>query len=215
MKKLKYHIYSQNKPKPIKLEKTPTIDKTSIVDECSFGKYVEIGAFNNISESSFDDFTYTSENCQIIYTEIGKCTNIASYVRINPGQHPMDKPCQHHMLYRKEMFGLGEDDKEFFQNRRNNSCKIGSDVWIGHNVVVMGGVKIGNGAVIGSSSVVTKDIPPYAIVVGNPAKVIKYRFDEKTIKKLEKIAWWEWETKKIKEAINDFEDIKAFIKKHE
>lgn len=214
MKKLKYHIYAQNKPKAIKLEKIPTIDSTSIVEECCFGKYVQIGAFNNISESSFDDFTYTSENCQIIYSDIGRYTNIASYVRINPGQHPMDKVCQHHMLYRREMFGLGNDDKKFFQGRRNNNCKIGNDVWIGHNAVIMGGVKVGDGAVIGSSSVVTKDIPPYAIAVGNPAKVIKYRFDEKTIKKLLKISWWNWDSKKIKESLDEFNDMEKFIKKH-
>lgn len=134
-----YHIESQNLPKSIKLTKSPTIDPSSIVDDCSFGEFVEIGKENNLSESSFGDFTYTSEYCQIIYSHIGKYSNIASYVRLNPGQHPMYKVMQHHMLYRRDMFGLGGNDEEFFQNRRESKCVIGNDVWIGHNALVMGG----------------------------------------------------------------------------
>ena len=74
---------------------------------------------------------------------------------------------------------------------------IGSDVWIGDNVCLMGGVRIGNGAVIGANAVVAKDIPPYAVAVGNPARVIKYRFDEETIRRLQKIKWWNWSAEKI------------------
>ena len=78
----------------------------------------------------------------------------------------------------------------------------------------MGNVTIGNGAVIGSGAIVTKDIPPYAIAVGNPARVIKYRFDEKTIEALEKISWWNWEHEKINTSLEDFHDINLFIEKH-
>ena len=76
---------------------------------------------------------------------------------------------------------------------------IGNDVWIGCDVTIMGGVRIGNGAVIGAGAVVAKDVPPYAIAVGNPAKVIKYRFSEKIIKKLQTIKWWNWPAEKIQE----------------
>jgi serine acetyltransferase len=100
------------------------------------------------------------------------------------------------------------------------SCKgnitIGNDVWIGAKSTIMSGVKIGHGAVIGSGSVVAKDVPPYAIVVGNPAKVIKYRFDEQQIKDLQNIAWWNWDESKIKEEsmILWSKDINYFIEKH-
>ena len=87
---------------------------------------------------------------------------------------------------------------------------IGHDVWIGHGATVMGGVKIGTGAVIGTGSVVSKDIPPYAIAVGNPARVVKYRFDEATIKKLLAIKWWKWDIDKIKELLSQTPDVEDF-----
>jgi hypothetical protein len=196
------------------LTKEPNIDLSSIIKDCSFGEFVEIGANNNIQESIVDDYSYTSENCQIIYSNIKKFVNIASYVRVNPGQHPTQNVTQHHMQYRKEMFGFGKDDLDFFDWRREKKVEISHDAWIGHNVTIMGGVKIGIGAVIGSGAIVTKDIPDFAIAVGNPARVIKYRFDEKTIEALKNIAWWDWDYEQIKLAIDDFKDIKFFIEKY-
>ncbi|XPV68296.1 MAG: DapH/DapD/GlmU-related protein [Halarcobacter sp.] len=209
-----YKINSLNKPPKKLLEKKPQFDTSSIIIDSEFGEFVEIGSFNNIQESTIDKYSYTCENCQIIYSYIGKFVNIASYVRLNPSPHPMEKVTQHHMLYRKEMFGFGEDDNSFFDFRRSRRVHVGHDVWLGHNVVIMGGVTIGNGAVIGSGSIVTKDIPPYAIAVGNPARVIKYRFDEKSREALEKISWWDWSHEKIKTSLEDFHDTSLFIEKY-
>lgn len=100
------------------------------------------------------------------------------------------------------------------------TCKgniiIENDVWIGAKSTIMSGVKISNGAVIGSCSVVTKDVPPYAIVVGNPAKIVKYRFTEEQIQNLLKISWWDWNEDKIKEEgmLLWSKDINYFIEKH-
>ncbi len=77
------------------------------------------------------------------------------------------------------------------------NTEIGNDVWIGYNATIMPGVKIGNGAIIASKSVVTNDVPAYAVVGGNPAKIIKQRFDDKTINALLSIAWWDWSNDKI------------------
>lgn len=209
-----YKIKSLNVKEKKILTKEPNIDSSSIIRDCNFGEYVEIASNNNIQESTIDSYSYTSENCQIIYSNIKKFVNIASYVRLNPSQHPMSWANQHHIQYRKEMFGFGKDDDSFFDWRKEKKVEIGNDVWIGHNVVIMGGVTVSNGVVIGSSSVVTKDVPPYAIVVGNPAKIIKYRFDEESIKNLEDIAWWNWDFEKIKSAIDDFKNIELFIKKY-
>lgn len=209
-----YHIYSMNTNNKKILTKEPNIDLSCVIKDCSFGEFVEIGANNNIQESSINDYSYTSENCQIIYSNIGKFVNIASYVRLNPGQHPMQNVTQHHMQYRREIFGFGEDDLDFFDWRREKKVEIGHDAWIGHNVTIMGGVKIGTGAVIGSSAIVTKDIPDFAIAVGNPARVLKYRFDEKTIDSLKNIAWWNWDHEQLKLAMDDFKDSNLFIEKY-
>lgn len=96
------------------------------------------------------------------------------------------------------------------------NIEIENDVWIGAKSTIMSGVKIGNGSVVGSCSVVTKDVPPYAIVVGNPARVVKYRFSELQIEKLLKISWWDWTEDRIKtEAMTLWSDnIDEFIDKH-
>jgi acetyltransferase-like isoleucine patch superfamily enzyme len=90
---------------------------------------------------------------------------------------------------------------------------IGNDAWIGHDAFILSGVTIGNGAVVGAKSVVTKNVPPYAIVAGNPARIVKYRFDEDTIVKLLTIAWWNWDSNEINEAIPFLlsSDIQKFI----
>lgn len=95
----------------------------------------------------------------------------------------------------------------------HNQIIIGSDVWIGCDVKILGGVHIGNGAVIGAGTVVAKNIPPYAVVVGNPARIIKYRFSQKTIEKLQQIKWWYWEDEKIQTLLSELKDADAFVEK--
>ena len=105
-------------------------------------------------------------------------------------------------------------EKFNYKINRKRQIIIGNDVTIGANVTIMGGVTIGNGAVVGANSLVTKDIPPYAIVGGNPAKIIKYRFEDELIEKLNEIKWWNWSEEKIKENM-DFilGDVKLFVEK--
>jgi acetyltransferase-like isoleucine patch superfamily enzyme len=93
---------------------------------------------------------------------------------------------------------------------------IENDVWIGEDVKILSGIKISNGAVIGTGSVVTKNIPPYAIVVGNPGRVVKFRFEQEVIDSLLQINWWNWSDDKVKNNLNDLlcEDLQNFIKKH-
>jgi acetyltransferase-like isoleucine patch superfamily enzyme len=111
---------------------------------------------------------------------------------------------------------------EIFGNAQNNSndgllsVTIGNDVWIGQNVNIMSGVNIGDGAIIAANSHVVKDVPPYAIVGGNPANIIKYRFTENQIQKLLQIQWWDWPESKINDNMNSIlsYDIESFIAKH-
>lgn len=90
---------------------------------------------------------------------------------------------------------------------------IGNDVLVMYNAMVLSGVKIGDGAIVGAGAVVAKDVPPYAIVVGNPARVIRYRFSEEQIKALLKIRWWDWSDQKVREFEEYFYDIDTFIEK--
>jgi hypothetical protein len=199
--------------KPI-LTKEPTIHPTCILKAASLGSYTELMMHCHIVETSFDDYSYCAGNVQIIYSTVGKFCSIANSVRINPGNHPQWRVTQHHMTYRRVAFGFDEtDDTAFFDWRRAHKCTIGHDVWIGHGAIVMPGVEIGHGAIIGSGAVVTKNIPPYAIAVGVPAKVIKYRFDEKTIESLLSIEWWNWDRAQLEKNFKDLNDVPTFIEK--
>lgn len=123
----------------------------------------------------------------------------------------MHRVTQHHMTYRRRMFGLGEDDAEFFQWRRDHHVTIGHDVWLGHGVTVMPGITIGNGAVAGSGAVVTKNVEPYMIVAGVPAKLIRPRFPNDIAIKLEGIAWWDWTRDQLEDRFEDLLDLDQFL----
>jgi acetyltransferase-like isoleucine patch superfamily enzyme len=91
---------------------------------------------------------------------------------------------------------------------------IGNDVWIGREVKILDGINIGDGAIIAAYSVVTKDVPSYSMVAGNPARIKYYRFKKNVIEKLLKIKWWDWDKKTIIERIEDFKDINKFVEKY-
>ena len=194
------------------LTEQPTVSPLAVVQGCILGKYTEIAEQAKLIETSLGDYSYVMERSDIIYCRIGKFVNIASDVRINPGNHPMEWVSQHHFLYRRRLFGLHEHDNEsFFNWRRIQQVIIGHDIWIGHKAIVMPGVKIGNGAVVAAGAVVTRDVPPYAIVAGVPAKPIRTRFPEAVWHRLEAIGWWDWDHATIKARLDDFYDIRRFI----
>lgn len=102
--------------------------------------------------------------------------------------------------------------KEVLKSKRS---RIGNDVWLGHNVIITNGADIGNGVIAGAGAVITKDVPDYAVVVGVPAKIIKYRYTPDEIVALNKIAWWDWSDEEIRERFDDFYlPIGEFIKKY-
>lgn len=174
----------------------------SKIENSKLERYSRIGRNNHVENSKIGAHSYTGMNTIIIDSTVGKFNSISWGVTIGPGEHDYTKTTNHSFLYNdyskiKPLNYRGYD-------RYIKECIIGNDVWIGCNVTVLRGVKIGNGAVIGANSVVTKDIPSYAIAVGSPAKIIKYRFSEDIISLLEKMKWWEWSEDKISKNIDFF-----------
>jgi phosphonate metabolism protein (transferase hexapeptide repeat family) len=138
--------------------------------------------------------------------------------RINPDNHPMQRATQAHFTYRASAYFPGEpDEAEFFDWRRQHHVHIGHDVWIGHGAVVLPGRNIGTGAVIAAGAIVTKDVPAYTIVGGNPARIIRRRFPEGIADRLAGLAWWNWDRGQLREALPDFRklDIEGFLAKYE
>lgn len=186
------------------------------VKNCEFGAYNEVGMFNFLENSTLGDYSYTGQFCFVQNTIIGKFSNIAAMVRIGPTDHPYDRPSLHHFTYRQKMYGFSDlDDSEFFNHRKSRVTSIGHDTWIGHGAIISPEVTVGHGAVIGAGAVVTKDVAPYAIVVGVPAKEIKRRFNDDVIGALLEIKWWDWSHDKIKDRIQDFHlPIEEFVNLH-
>ncbi|MFZ5753206.1 MAG: DapH/DapD/GlmU-related protein [Bacillota bacterium] len=183
----------------------PTIYENCVLQNVSIGQWTEVGPHNVWENVEFGDFSYTSGFNQIQNASIGKFVNIAAGVRIGPVQHPLERPTLHHFTYRRRIYGFADtDDLDFFRWREEQKVIIGHDVWLGHNAIIMPGVKIGNGSVVGSGAVVTRDVAPYAIVAGVPAKVIRERFSPEIVHKMQKIQWWDWPYEVFKERWRDF-----------
>ena len=193
----------------------PKIGENVVMNKSRAGRYVHISDNAIFEESTIDDYSYTAGNNQIHYATIGKFVSIATYVRINPGNHPTyNRIAQHHFTYRASAYDLGEDDVNFFDWRREHHVTVGNDVWIGHNAVIMPGVKVGNGAVIGTSAVVTKDVEPYSIVAGVAAKKIGMRFNDGLIEKIERSQWWNWDHETLRARMPDFRNLESFVEKY-
>jgi acetyltransferase-like isoleucine patch superfamily enzyme len=143
-------------------------------------------------------------------TTIGKFSSFADHIDIFLGDHKIGAVTNHPFIYNPE---AGVVDRLL---RTDKPITIGNDVWIGNRVTILPKVgRIGDGAVIGAGSVVTREVPPYAVVVGIPGKVIKYRFPPDVVKKLLEIRWWDWPPERIFKNHPLFNDVDAFLKAHE
>lgn len=167
--------------------------------------------------------SYIGNNCYLS-ARIGRFTSIAPFVRCNCGMHPYKapfattSPCFFSSEMYKEQCGFTfareQIFKEFryYDEKNKIGVKIGSDCWIGEGVFLVGGIEIADGAIVLAHAVVTKDVPPYAIVGGIPAKILRYRYDEETIQFLLKIQWWNKPIKWLKENWKLLSNIEQFKK---
>ena len=151
--------------------------------------------------------TFTG-SCYLANCKIGSYCSIGRNVKVVNGNHHYERISTCVDLFDNK-------DVSFFMNIDGFSCIVGNDVWIGDNVLIKAGTKIGDGSVIGFGSVVTRDVPPYAIVAGNPAKIIKYRFSEEHIAKLIASKWWEYDFETISSITKENPSFEDFVNRVE
>lgn len=200
-----------------RLGERPSIHRTASVRDSHFGRFCEVGARTKVAESSFGDYSYVVNDSDIHYATLGRFCSIAAHTRLNPGNHPLDRVALNHFTYRSSAYGLGADEPGFFDWRRASRVTLGHDVWIGHGAVVLPGVTLGTGAAVGAGAIVTRDVAPFTVVVGNPARIVRARFSDAVIEALQRIAWWDWPHERLGTAMADFRTLsaEAFCDKHD
>jgi len=199
------------------LSETPLVHPTAEVVASTLGRYTEISERCRIHETAIGDYSYLMQDCATWCAEIGKFSNIAASVRLNATNHPVHRATLHHFTYRaSDYWEDAEHEHDFFAARRAKKVRIGHDTWLGHGSTVLPGVTVGDGAAVGAGAVVTKDVAPYTIVAGVPAKPIRERFDRRTAERLQALAWWDWGHARLRSALDDFRSlsIDEFLEKH-
>lgn len=186
-KKYNYKVYNKETP-------------LALLDHIGIGALIcKDVSFENNKNINIGDYTYIN-GAHIYCATIGKYCSMGYGISIGPGEHHLNRISTYPLSNRV----LNEYDLMEFMPQKPSI--IGNDVWIGNNSIIMQNVTIGNGAVVAAGAVVTKDVPPYAIVGGVPAKIIKYRFNTEVIKQLEELEWWNKDVEWIKENIEIFHD---------
>lgn len=201
LKKIKYFKYYKKNT----FEGVFSIAKRVSMKNCNIGNFANFAEYSSVRNSCIGAYTSIGRYAKITHTDIGKYCAISWDTSINALSHPYT-----HLTI--SSFPYVPKTGNFVERRTQSYKKviIKNDVWIGANCTIMPGIKIGNGAIIGAGSVVTKDVPDYAIVAGVPAKIIKYRFPKNIIDELLRLQWWNLDENIIKDNIsiwqNDFTD---------
>ena len=186
----------------------------SAVTGCSFEKPSKLNAQSSAVNATMGRYSYCGYGTKLLNCKIGRFCSISDNVCIGLSSHPMEwvttSPAFH--------FGRGSIPKDLAALSYDSDpplTTVGNDVWIGQNVLIKPGITVGDGAVIGMGSVVTRDVPPYAVVAGNPARVIRMRFAPEIIERLIASAWWDLPPKLLKEYASLIPDPERFLERIE
>lgn len=202
------------------LDSRNRISRFSKIKGSTFEGANSVGKLSTVVKSEVGFGTYVSSYCKLFNCKVGRYCSISQKVQVVFGNHPTKTFVSTHPSFystetptgftfsdvgRFEEYSYADDARKYF-------VEIGNDVWIGYNVLIMSGVHIGDGAIIATGAVVTKDVPPYSIVGGVPARVIKYRFCEDDIDFLLALKWWDKDIEWIKKNVTLFDDISQLRK---
>lgn len=212
------HTQDQQKSMARLTAEQPFVHDDALLTEVSLGRFTEIGRGSRIAHSTLGDYSYTDRYADIANATVGKFANIAAFSRIGATDHPLHTAACHHFLYRSaDYWDDAEHDAAFFAHRRSRRTFIGHDTWIGNGAMIKPEVTLGDGAVVGAGSVVTKDVAPYTVVVGNPARLLRRRQPEAIAERLMALAWWDWSHARLRECLDDFRSLEAaaFLEKYE
>lgn len=169
-------------------------------------KYARINRLVKIKNSEVGDYSYIGPNCDITNTVIKRFCSIADGCRIGTASHTLNNLSSSPIFtLRKNGTATTWVEESIRHNNDVKKVNIGNDVWIATHVIIKDGITIGDGAIIGAGAVVVKDVPPYAVVGGVPAKVIKYRFEQSIINKLLELQWWNASDEKLKNSVSYFQ----------
>lgn len=177
-----------------------TIIGKSRLENVIIKNYCSFADNSFIVNSNISDYTSVGRNSTIINATIGKFCSISWNVTVGATKHYTDRISTHAFPYIINYGFCDKDDKII------EPVIVGNDVWIGANAIIMPNIRIGSGSVIGANSVVTKDVPPYSIVVGNPAKVLRFRFNDAKIEEILNLEWWDWDKEELKKNIEIFKE---------
>lgn len=198
--------------------KSPFFHPDCEITDSTFGAFVEIGKGSRVNNAHFGDYSYCDRYTDIANAQIGKFANIAAFSRIGATDHPLHTASCHHFLYRSgDYWDDAGSDQAFFEHRRSRTAYIEHDTWIGAGAMIKPEVTLGHGAVVASGAVVTKDVDPYTIVAGTPAKPLRLRQPREIADRLIALAWWDWEHHALRAALDDFRALsaEAFLEKYE
>lgn len=189
-----------------------------VLRKCSFEGHNAVGDNTYLSGTSLGYGSIVGFGCEFSNCSIGRYCSIGSNIRVVSATHPVNGFISTHPAFFSDTYWFHyvkrSKFKEHLTNENGHECTIGNDVWIGDNVLILGGHKIGDGAVVAMGSIVLHDVEPYTIVAGVPAKVIRKRLPDDAIKDLQNLKWWNKPVDWIEKHADDFADIDNFLKKY-
>ena len=177
--------------------------------DCEFEVPCRIWEYSRLSSVKMGRHSYCGEGCLIVHATIGRFCSIGNEVIIGTWLHPT------HLV--STFPGFYSSSKHTINLRQDENIKqtadvfIGNDVWIGHRAILFGGITIGDGAIIGAGAIVTKDVAPYAVVAGVPARTLRKRFQQSTVDHLLKLRWWDYDDETLRKYSDLFGDPDAFL----